>query len=223
MDERFERVLGKRRGAGARNTWLSDEPRIAALPTWTPAPLAAALRGELQGRRLAYVVVDELYAQIAALVLHRWPRVDERGRLRFDEAVWRIGADEGELQAALDQLRQVLGVPAAAAASEEMRHRPLQVGDVFTAQLERVWNVMPDVDMADKALPVTAWLRPPVFDITATAREAAYAQAYATAAGTLSESDLLDIGRELLDDDGRFPREDEGHADDGPPTEPVDE
>src|SRR2546423_14505168 len=61
----------------------------AADPLWRPSSLRRArpdLDNLLTRGSLAYVVVDDLDAGVAELVVSDWPRLDDAGRLVFDQA-----------------------------------------------------------------------------------------------------------------------------------------
>jgi hypothetical protein len=120
-------------------------------------------------RRFAYVVVDEIESNLVGLSLSPWPTVDEWGRLRFGvERARSIGAGRAELQTFLRRHR----LPRKGA------ERPLRIGDVFAVALR---EPAPTDQIADP----TAWIDPPVYDVSADARDAAKASFYSAVAPTL--------------------------------------
>ena len=137
---------------------------------WTPRALVgtSAPAGPPLDR-LSYIVVDELESGRAGLSVYRWPRVDEWGRVRF----------------LLDEGPVLVGVPVETLRRFVWRHRlprrgarrPLRIGDVFAAET----SGQPPQRLDDPA----EWLRPPVYDITADAREAVKAAFFAAVAPTL--------------------------------------
>src|SRR3954453_21760280 len=132
----------------------------SALAPW-PVP------GVTYEAELAYIVVDELHGGIAGLVVRPWPRVDERGRLVFgaEQESTRVAAPAGALEALLSEQRTpVVEVGSADLAALQTRAVPR---GSFCAAREHVPPV--------RARPA-AWMRPPVLDITATARELAKTQ-----------------------------------------------
>jgi hypothetical protein len=157
--------------------WLPPEPPpddLSALPLWRPVADAD---------ELAYVVVDELHEGIAGLVVSAWPRVDERGRLRFGEESdsRRVAAPVRALQALLRDRR---------VDEEVLRDRPVAIGDVFGARL--------------RATPANgdpaAWVDPPVVDLTGPARELTKAQTSAALSGAMPAGYLDVVAAEMIEE-----------------------
>jgi hypothetical protein len=92
-----------------------------------------------------------------------WPEVDGRGRLRF----------AGSRPVSVDVDQAALATYLATA---RLRTRPLREGDAFAARTT-IGRRAPG-----PRRPIRGWLKSPVFDVTADARDAAKA-AYLTAAG----------------------------------------
>lgn len=175
---------------------LPDEsPKLTGLAPWRPQLLAGLrpdLGGLVAGGELAYVVVDELDAGVAGLVISEWPRVDELGRLRFElEADVRVAVDAAALQELLGER-----VPVASSGGEavagELRRRRLVVGDVFAAPLRE----RPAEDVETPGDP-RRWLGSPIVDLSSEAREAAKVQYYAAVAHVLDERELDEIVSEF--------------------------
>ena len=151
---------------------------------WRPPSLEEA-RKAVGRRELAYVVVDELEANVAGLVLSRWPSIDARGRLRFDlDADVRVAVDA-------EKLRHLLQKREGAAA---LRSRPLLVGDVFAARLRR----RPRADV-DTPIDPGRVLAEPIVDISADAREAAKAQYYAALGGVFAADEIDAMADEFME------------------------
>jgi hypothetical protein len=175
----------------------SEKPEPAA--PWRPSGLerlGAELEALVAAGKLVYVVVDELDAGIASLVVSRWPHVDGLGRLRFDlERDVHLAVDAEALQRLLEE-RVPLVPGGAGAVGEELRSRPLLVGDVFGACLVEV-----PADERDAPLDPARWLSGPIVDVSADAREAAKVQYHAAVAGVLTATDVDAIAEEFLEED----------------------
>jgi hypothetical protein len=141
------------------------------LPHWHPRlphpvkgrgePIAdrvARTRGIADVAELSYITVDEVSQGIVTLLVSTWPEVDKRGRLRFPSSrPMAVDVDEAALTAYLKSRHP-----------EHLRDRPLREGDAFAARTS-----VPPRPRRPREL--SAWLRRPVFDITADARDAAKA------------------------------------------------
>lgn len=162
-------------GAAGRRaeTWLP--PGAAPLPLegkpWRPQTIP-----RLSTRKMRYVVVDEIFADLAELSVSEWPVLDASGRLRF------LGEETMHVEVEAERMRLFLRrhrMPRKGASRE------LRVGDAFGVAIEPggldafVSHLAEDppstASERRKALdPATwDWLRPPVFDVTADAREGA--------------------------------------------------
>jgi hypothetical protein len=165
---------------------------------------------------LVYIVVDDLAAGVAELVVCEWPRVDSSGRLVFNQDAARsLAAFEDDMRALLEE--RVPIVAASPSVQEALRRRPLQVGDVFGAVLRE--ELAEDVETPDH---LGRWLRAPVIDLTAEAREAAKVQYYATVSHVLSVAELDAIVEEFTEGEGPpdTTPEDRGGGS-GPPVPPL--
>jgi hypothetical protein len=165
--------------------WLPSAPEPvdrSALEPW-------AVPGVTFEAELAYIVVDELHEGIAGLVITPWPRVDGKGRLVFEseDEARRVAAPAAALEALLSQERQPV-VNVGAADLEALQERAVQIGDVFAA------CVHGEPANGDPA----AWIRRPVLDITAPARELAKTQTSAALSGAMSADYLDHVAEELV-------------------------
>ena len=186
MTPRAPRADGARGGPTADPlTWLPEPP--------TPRPLGGrrwspdVIRG-IPTARLRYVVVDELFGNTAELGISAWPLVDAQGRLRFpEEATAHIEVDARRMQTFLRRYR----MPRKAVG------RILRTGDAFGFTV-RARGLAAFLELHETAEgrerrtmlnPTTwAWLEPPIYDVTADAREAAKLSYYAALTGPLPPS-----------------------------------
>ena len=146
---------------------------------WKPEGLTLG-RSDL--RTLSYVVVDEIVEDAARLSVSSWPRVDEQGRLHFErtERARSVRVD-------VKELRRFVSAHGAG----RRRAAPLRMGTVFAVSVDD--SVLPepesDEEMREQADPEPrhpgAWMKPPVYDITADARDKAKEAFYAAVAPTL--------------------------------------
>jgi hypothetical protein len=149
---------------------------------WTPPALGRSAEG------LRYLLVDEIVGGVVGLALCRWPTVDAQGRLRFGEDAEMLGAGRAELQ----QFLTVHRLPQQTAA------RPVRIGDVFAVEviaeaLAAVSDQLREQRRLEPLLSPSAWMRPPVHDLTVAAREAAKISFYAAVTPTLkaNEAELV--------------------------------
>jgi hypothetical protein len=132
-------------------------------------------------RRLSYAVIDDIESNFAGLSVSPWPTVDEVGRLRFGAGRSRsVGASRAELERFLARHR----LPRKGA------RRPTRIGDVFAVSVK---EPLPEDQVADPA----TWIEPPIYDITAEARDASKAAFYSAVAPTLDPKAKSD--REIVD------------------------
>jgi hypothetical protein len=173
-----------------RRNWLPRD-RPAAVPAdaaaWVPAGFAPE---RIPWTKFSYIVVDELSKEIAGLVVASWPRLDPKGRVRFSGSSWHVGARVDELVALLDAQRIV---PGARAGTGSGPQRPVRIGDAFAAQVTRPRGRHAAVP------PLARWLSPPVYDVSADARDAAKVALFGAVAPTMSEDDVSEIATEALD------------------------
>jgi hypothetical protein len=174
---------------GRRRSWLPrdrPEPVGADAPPWIPTGFA----GEpIRWSELSYVVVDELSPEVAGLVVSSWPRIDAKGRVRHVGASWRVGADMDELKPLLDAQRKTPKRSGYAAG----RPRPVRIGDAFAAVATRPRGRVAAVPTLSR------WLSPPIYDVSADARDAAKTALFGALAPTMSEDEVVEIAAEALD------------------------
>jgi hypothetical protein len=139
---------------------------------------------------LSYIVVDELSKEVAGLVVASWPRLDSKGRVRFSGSSWRVGARVNQLIPLLEADRIVPGARVGAGPGPQ---RPLRIGDAFAAKANRPRGRGAAVPALER------WLSPPVYDVSADARDAAKAALFGAVAPTMSEEDVYEIATEALD------------------------
>ena len=173
-----------------RRSWLPRD-RAAPLPAdaapWVPAGFSEK---PITWTALSYLVIDELSKEVASLVVSSWPVHDSKGRVRFSGSSWGVGARVDELVALLNKHRIV---PPARAGSAAPSRRPLRIGDAFAARTTRPRGRRAAVP------PLARWLSPPVYDVSADARDAAKAALFGALAPTMSEDDVYEITTEALD------------------------
>jgi hypothetical protein len=143
---------------------------------WTPPSLPRFREGGFH-----YVVVDEIVGPTVGLTLSAWPRLDGQGRLRFSEnGVYLVGSPIDELERFVGEHR----LP------EELRDRPLRVGDVFAVRvkpsaLRGLSDEANEEQRLEPFLEPERWIEPPLYDVTADARDASKAAFYAAVTPTL--------------------------------------
>jgi hypothetical protein len=179
-------------------SWLPRRSRRrsrAGLPPWRPLGVPRGVGG------LRYAVVEERVSGTLALRVSAWPGVDEQGRLWFpggDDEV-EVGADVGELWAFLRRHRRVAHLPSAA--RRAFRAREPELGDVFAVVAKG-----PGLHRAaetDAIVKPSSWIKPPVFDVTADARQAARQAFYLALTPPLSKAARAEIVAEHLQPERR--------------------
>lgn len=164
---------------------------------WRPEALARSRRR----RGYLYLVVDDILEESVSLVLSEWPVVDGKGRLRFPERPFTLGANRQSLEEYLARHRR----------PRANRDRPLRIGDVFAVRarrgaLERFSDELEEERRLDPFLPPEAWIEPRIFDITADARDEAKVAFYAAVTPTMGEAEAEAL-RSAQDESGlRAPR-----------------
>jgi hypothetical protein len=143
---------------------------------------------EVDFERCSYLVVDEIVGGSTGLVLSSWPDVDEQGRLRFDGTPKMLGTDREALQSFLDEHR----LPATLA------QRPVRIGDAFAVRViaDALVDVSDELSAPRRLEPLlqpAAWIEPPVYDVTAQAREAAKTAFYAAVTPILTPSEAAEL------------------------------
>lgn len=180
----------------SRASWLPSRPKV--LPP-TDRPWKPALIGTRSTEELRYAVVDEIFpgamlkrgsrTGLAELSISDWPVVDALGRLRFPgDAAVHVEADAERLRLLLRRHR----LPRKAVS------RDLRGGDTFAllVQPHSFDSFLSEID-SDEATSANRsrtldpskweWLRMPVYDITADAREAAKLAYFAALTAPLPE------------------------------------
>ena len=158
-------------------SWLPPAAEVgrARLRPWEP-PLLSGVASD----KLSYLLVDEIVGSSVGLAVSPWPQVDDKGRVRFPTGRVMLGANANALTAFLHSHR----LP------RELRDRELRIGDAFAVRaVDEVLTPLQD-ELEDERrlapfLDPATWMRPPVYDITADAREAAKRSFYAAVAPTL--------------------------------------
>jgi hypothetical protein len=150
---------------------------------WEPHAL-----DKLDPGRFFYLVIDEIVGASLGLVLSDWPGVDEQGRLCFGGAPRMLGADREALQSFVSEHR----LPAALA------QRPLRIGDAFAVRVIRdaLAEVSDELAAQTRLEPLllpSQWIEPPVYDVSADAREAAKAAFYAAVTPTLTPEEAAEF------------------------------
>ena len=149
-----------------------------ALSPWKPRSVDL---GEERLVELSYVVVDEIVEDAVRLSVSRWPHVDERGRLHFSGSE-RARVVRASLRALSEFLEASVGRRAA---------RGLRMGTVLAAAVDD--SALPAAESDEEVREGAAleprdpadWLKAPVYDISADAREKAKEAFYAAVAPTL--------------------------------------
>ena len=150
------------------------------LQLWKPAGLdleRAALR------RLSYVVVDEIVEDAARLSVSSWPRVDPLGRLHFERR-----ERPRSVRADVKELRRFVS------AGRANRRRPppqLRMGTVLAVRIDK--SVLPEPESDEEMRELTKpepshpneWMEPPVYDVSADARDKAKEAFYAAVTPTV--------------------------------------
>jgi hypothetical protein len=152
---------------------------------WRPPGL-----GRTSTDDLLYVVVDEIVDTAVGLRISPWPWIDSRGRVRFPRAGMRpeVGMGLTDLQTFVNRHRRVEG-RRPGNYPEQLRKRRLAIGDVFALRRVPSEPWPPPDDTAPEA-----WIAPPVWDLTAQARELAKAAFYAAVAPTVGPEDSRRLG-----------------------------
>jgi hypothetical protein len=131
-------------------------------------------------RGFRYVVVDEIVGRSVGLAVSDWPTVDDAGRVRFTAAPALVGADAAELQQFLNEHRR----------PTELAERPLRIGDAFAVRVRPAMAAELDGAHEEESrheptLDLDS-IEPPVYDVTADARDAAKTSFFSSVTPTLS-------------------------------------
>jgi hypothetical protein len=142
------------------------------MPVGTPLP-----KTELE--HVSYIVIDEIVGDTVDVSISRWPDLDERGRLLFaeDESPRTVRASAAALEKYLSSV------------DFRSAHWPrsIRMGDVFAARVRKRKLRALEREGETAATPrgPSAWMIPPVYDITAQARDKAKEAFYAAVSPTL--------------------------------------
>ena len=126
--------------------------------------------------RLSYLVVDEIVGGAVDVSVSPWPDVDERGRLVFPDEPARTARAEAE------SLRRFL-------ARDQPGRGPLRMGDAFAARVNR--SALKEAE--HRLLAPSAWLRRPVHDLRAPARDKPKEAFFAAVAPTLTPAQAQEL------------------------------
>jgi hypothetical protein len=153
---------------------------------WRPRGLRVA-----DPTKLSYIVVDEIVKPTCVLAVSEWPRLDKDGRVRF-----RLDRRPHLVRVAVRELEKFL---AKNRSDKTLRDRAVRIGDVFAARADTAQLAPPESEEEAQKLEhqVTGlqWLKPPVYDISLPAREAAKAALYGAVTPVLSEGELKRLGK----------------------------
>jgi len=138
------------------------QPTLPAAERSAATPVAKAAGASTAVRAFSYLTVDEISDGIVTLLVSAWPELDRLGRLRFTDIspATAIAVD----QVALERLLTKARTP------RKLARRPLRESDTFAAET----TAPLELDPAKRRNPAE-WIVPPIYDITADARDAAKA------------------------------------------------
>jgi hypothetical protein len=150
--------------------WLKparDSRRTTGKP-WRPPSLPS----NVDVAKLDYIVVEERVDKVIGLQIAPWPRATKESHLHFPNtpAQVEVAAELGDLQRFLNENRRTPSVRDAAR-SRALRTRPVALGDVFGAVVDR--EALAQGEETEAVRAVAEWLKKPVYDVTGDAREAA--------------------------------------------------
>jgi len=139
------------------------QPTLPAAERSSATPVEKAAGAPTAVRAFSYLTVDEISDGIVTLLVSDWPELDRLGRLRFADIspATAIAVD----QAALERLLTKSRIP------RRLAKRPLRESDAFAAET----SAPLELDAATRRDKPGEWISPPIYDITADARDAAKA------------------------------------------------
>lgn len=140
-----------------------------------------------------YVVVDDLFDEMAVCAHTRWPRLDAAGRLYFS-------TDAGDVSRSFAVTAETLLQHVSArrlerSADPEVSTRPLRIGDAFLVRGAEAEGEFPESP--------EDWAH--VADVTAQARTAAKTALYGAVAPRVTEREAAELALVRADDDERPP------------------
>jgi hypothetical protein len=147
---------------------------------WRPPSLATLSDDELSSH--LYVVIEEEIDDVVGILVSPWPRSDSQGRLHFhfDELEIELGVDRDALEARLSERSVPESVVAAADggnADEELRERPIAVGDTFAIRSSQLPDSADELPSLVDEIGIGDWIET-IIDLTADARHEAKAAMY---------------------------------------------
>lgn len=166
-------------------TWMPKAPRRRHWHPRLPAAVEAegeslaahvAAHPDIQSvAELSYIAIDEIGDGLVTLIVSQWPELDESGRLRFPEPEpVAVDVDRAAFETLLAEHRR----------PRDLADRALREGDAFAARTTGT----EELDAGGRRDP-GRWIVPPVYDVTADARDAAKA-AFFGVVGTPLPPDL---------------------------------
>ena len=173
---------------------VDDDP----LRPWTPPGVPEEM---VAGKRLSYVVVDEIAGDTVTLAISAWPGSDTEGRVRFEEPA----GDEPaciHLLVHRKELHAVLYEPS-------LKREPL-AGDTFAAEVGNVVREALDEDgdvVLDDTMRLAEALPGRIFDLTKEARNVAKLAFFAAVGGTRRHRHAQALGQAPRPAAGRRARE----------------
>ena len=167
--------------------WPPKAPPAPPFDEWKPWKPKGS-RFDVAG--LFYIVVDEIVEPTCVLAVTEWPRIDDKGRVRF-----RLDARPHLVRVSVTELSAYLAEHRSGA---RHRDRRVRIGDVYAAVART--GQLPPPETEAEALELTGddltpldWLEPPIHDITAAARETAKIALYGAVAPVLDRDDVKRI------------------------------
>jgi hypothetical protein len=164
--------------APRRRHW---QPRLPAAVKAEGEPLAAHIGAQPEIESVAdlsYISVDEVSEGVVTLLVSDWPELDGRGRLRFPESEpAAVDVSQAAHEAFLAANRR----------PHDLAARPLREGDALAART-RIGR-----RSSARGRSSVSWIVPPVFDVTADARDAAKVAFFSAVGTPLSPDQIASI------------------------------
>jgi hypothetical protein len=155
--------LTSRMGAVTRRRKRFWRPTLPAVDRSAATPVTEAVGAPASIRAFSYLTIDEIADGIVTVLVSDWPELDQRGRLTFHDttAAVAIAVNQTRLELLLRRSRVPRGIA----------NRALRETDAFAAL-----TIGPlGLDPAVRRDHPEQWIIPPIYDITADARDAAKA------------------------------------------------
>ncbi|HEV8250092.1 MAG TPA: hypothetical protein VGQ15_08975 [Gaiellaceae bacterium] len=165
--------------------WLPKAPARPPFRRWRHWH-PPALEG-VDVAELSYIVVDEIVTPTCVLAVTEWPRVDRKGRVRF-----RLDARPHLVRVSVHELTRYL---AKHRTGIRNKRREVRIGDVFAAVADTDQLPPPESEaeaheLGGSRLTPLTWLEPPVYDLTAPAREVAKIAQYSAVTPLLKPEEV---------------------------------